>query len=104
MSVEETVKHKPRVTVQSSVFTLQDDPGRNLEDYKPKEFRESPKQFQIERLIRWRVPGEDRAKIVKDLNRNGIHAGTLFPDLDGAARGVVQSEIVYDGMALDQTP
>jgi hypothetical protein len=40
----------------------------------------------------WIVPRGAKAKILRQLERFGINARTLFPELDGLARGLMQTE------------
>jgi len=58
----------PRVTAQSSFFTIGRDPTQ-------------PVCFEAKYRISW----ESRGIILQELNRLGINRATLFPDMDGAA-------------------
>lgn len=53
-----------------------------------------PEELDIERLFRWTVPSSNKARIVLDLERLAINSRTLFPDLDGLARGLWQTEVI----------
>lgn len=85
----------PRLTVQSSIFTIQQDPLKGLQSYDPIAFPET--DFDIKKIIKWRVPKQCKAHLIVGLDRNGINARTLYPDLDGLARGILQTEIVHYG-------
>lgn len=63
----------PRIKAQSGLFSAHPDPKAVLA---------SPSLTQ---LI---IPFGERAKIKKSLYRLGVHEGTVFPDLDGAARHI----------------
>ena len=88
----------PRLTVQSSVFTIQEDPQKELQEYNPQEFSEE--NFDIGKLIRWSIPKESKESIIEALDRTAINARTLFPDLDGLAKGIWQSEVTRYGKVV----
>ena len=85
----------PRMPVQASVFTIQQYPDIELQKYNPKEFLES--DFDLRRIIKWRIPMRSKARIMEYLYGNSINARTLFPDLDGLAKGLWQSEVIRYG-------
>ena len=45
-------------------------------------------------MIRWTVPAANKTDIVLDLERVAINSRTLFPDLDGLARGLWETEVI----------
>ncbi|MHC1767646.1 MAG: FRG domain-containing protein [Verrucomicrobiia bacterium] len=82
----------PRLTEQSGVFTLHNDPWTNLDALAGREYPED--ELDIERLKRWIVPRERKQGIVQELERLAVNTRSLFPDLDGLARGLWQSEVL----------
>lgn len=82
--------NSPRIIAQSSAFTIQDDPWKNLDAYAGKEF--SPGEMDITKLVKWKVPKEKKASIIEELERAAINQRTLFPDLDGLAKGLWHAE------------
>jgi hypothetical protein len=48
----------------------------------------------VSKLIRWPIESRYKTEIVLDLERLSVNSRTLFPDLDGLARGLWQSEII----------
>jgi len=86
------VNPSPRLTAQSGVFTLHGDPWTDLVKCAGKAY--SHKELDIDRLKRWTVPTENKAAIILDLERVAINSRTLFPDLDGLARGLWETEVL----------
>jgi len=84
-----------RMTVQSSIFTIQHNPWKNLEEYAPDDYRK--KDFDIEELAVWPVPAECKTGILENLEKVGINQRTLFPDLSGIASGLWQTEVLRSG-------
>jgi hypothetical protein len=82
----------PRVTAQSGVFTLQGEPWSDLVKCAGKKYADN--QLDIARLKRWTVPSRKKAGIILDLERVAINSRTLFPDLDGLARGLWETEVL----------
>jgi hypothetical protein len=81
-----------RMTAQSGIFTLHGEPWANVVSCAGKRFPE--KDLDIRRLRRWIVPHQHKAAIVVALERMAINSRTLFPDLDGLAKGLWQTEII----------
>lgn len=84
----------PRMIMQHSFFTIQDDPWCLLEDYHKSEEYLGKDFIHIEKIIRWKVPKEARLEIINQLERLGVDNRTIFPDLDGLAKGIWQLEIL----------
>jgi len=81
----------PRMTAQASLFTIQDDPAKHLEEYDPNQY--ARKDFDIFHLRRWKVPkGKTKKKILGQLEDIGVNIQTLFPDLEGLVKGIEQTE------------
>jgi hypothetical protein len=91
-----------RMTAQSGLFTIHspewwDDLRTMSVEEKENRERESAgfgkaATIDIEDGGRWVVPAKAKARILEELERFGINARTLFPELDGLARGLVQTE------------
>jgi hypothetical protein len=81
-----------RMTAQSGMFTLHGDPWTNMVEAAGKPF--APADLDITRLKRWTVPAKNKTQIILDLERLAINSRTLFPDLDGLATGLIQTEII----------
>lgn len=88
----------PRMIMQHSFFTIQDDPWCPLDDYHSNDGYLKQKQdfIHIDYILRWKVPTEARPGIIHQLERLGIDNRTIFPDLDGLAKGLWQLEILRE--------
>jgi hypothetical protein len=82
----------PRMTAQSGMFTLHGDPWSDVVKSAGKRFPEP--QLDITQLKRWTVSSRCKAKVILDLERLAVNSRTLFPDLDGLAKGLWQTEII----------
>lgn len=80
LSIKDTIRYMPRILtprlrVQSGLFTVHPKPTQVFTPSNGK-------------LMRFRVPHNDRSSLKKSLSRHGIHEAVLFPDLDGLARHI----------------
>lgn len=87
----------PRMTAQSGVFTLHGDPWMDIMKAAGRRFRGD--ELDLLRLRRWRITSECKASIIVALERLAVNSRTLFPDLDGLARGLWQGEIIRQVLA-----
>lgn len=88
----------PRITAQCGLFTIQDNPWLDLERYFPRPLPD--RNFDLAALVRFTVPARSKLTCLDDLERLGINHRTLFPDLDGLARGLWQTEVLRAGIAV----
>lgn len=86
----------PRMTVQSGVFTIQDDPWQPLQNFSGHRFDDE--DLDIERMTCWQVRGDARKNIICQIERLGTNSRTLFPELDGISTGLWHSVIVRDAI------
>jgi FRG domain len=85
--------NSPRLLAQDGAFTLHYNPKRPIEYYEGREFvRET---LDIERLYSWRVPAKSKVRIIKDLSGLGITERLMFPDLDGIAKSLWETEVLW---------
>lgn len=91
----------PRMTAQSGVFTIHGDPWTDLVQKAGTEYNAD--DLDISKLIKWTVKSSDKTGIVLDLERLAINSRTLFPDVEGLARGLWQTEIIQECFA-DEPP
>lgn len=82
----------PRLTAQSGMFTLHGDPWTNVIALAGKAHR--PAELDIAKLKRWTVTSRCKASVILELERLAVNSRTLFPDLDGLAKGLWQTEII----------
>jgi hypothetical protein len=83
-----------RMTAQSGMFTIHSpDYWVDLRGIAKHEFKDTRKRrFDISEGGLWIVPKERKKEILRQLERLGINARTLFPELDGLVRGLMQTE------------
>jgi len=87
--------NSPRIIAQSGVFTFHSNPKLCLDSYEGKLFRRE--RLDIQCLIRWDIEAGKKNRIIKELENVGINRRTVFPDLDGLARGLWESEVLWNG-------
>ena len=81
-----------RMTAQAGMFTLHGNPWTDMVTAAGRPFPEP--DLDIMRLKRWIVPARNKMQIILDLERLAINRRTLFPDIDGLAAGLIQTEII----------
>ena len=82
----------PRMTAQSGMFTLHGDPWADVIKCAGKRYRLS--ELDIADLRRWTVTSRCKSEVILDLERMAVNSRTLFPDLEGLAKGLWQTEII----------
>jgi len=89
-----------RIPAQSANFTIQQHPDRDLETYGT---AGCGKDFDIERIVKWRIPKHRKTDLLQALERCGVNEKTMFPDLDGIARGINRTEVLQTGRPKSTT-
>jgi hypothetical protein len=74
---------------------MHSNPRKAVECYKGEQF--AKENLDIETLYWWRVPKKKKVDLIKDLSGLGITQRTLFPDLDGVARSIWETEVLWNG-------
>jgi hypothetical protein len=82
----------PRMSAQSGMFTLHGEPLADMVGCAGQPFAEN--ELDVARLKRWTVGSGCKATIIFDLERMAVNSRTLFPDLEGLAKGLWQTEII----------
>ena len=77
-----------KMTAQSGIFTIHAHPWTDLTTLKEGD----PDAGDIAHGTKWMVPKRKKANMLRHLERLGINARTLFPDLSGIAEGLVHTE------------
>jgi FRG domain len=80
-----------RLIAQSAAFTIQS-PWISLNSQATQQFEAGT--LDIVEMFRWRVPKEQKIKILRQLDRVGINHRSLFPDLGGAGVGLFRSQML----------
>jgi hypothetical protein len=84
-----------RMTAQSGMFTLHGEPWKNVIQCAGQRFREN--ELDIANLKHWTVSSRSKASVILDLERLAVNSRTLFPDLEGLAKGLWQTEAIRSG-------
>jgi hypothetical protein len=92
----------PRMTAQSGIFTLHGDPWTDMAQCAERLY--PAKDLDVQKLIKWNVRSADKMDIILDLERLAINSRTLFPDLEGLAKGLWQTEIIRECFRRDRRP
>lgn len=85
--------NSPRLVSQSGIFTFHSNPRKQLEKYKDVLFDD--KRLDIQHLFYWVIPKTAKTQIVRSLTGLGISRRTLFPDLEGLARGLLEVSLLW---------
>jgi hypothetical protein len=95
IKIVHTVFNSARLIAQEGGFTLHSDPWRSLDEFAGKEFTASA--LDVEQLYRWLIPKEFKSPIIRQLSGLGISRRSVFPDLDGIARSLWETEVLWNG-------
>jgi hypothetical protein len=87
--------NSPRLLSQDGAFTIHSPPKRPIEDCEGESFKKG--NLDIEKLYSWNVPADKKTRIVEELSDLGITRRSLFPDLDGLARSLCETEVLWKG-------
>ena len=83
----------PRLLAQDGAFTIHSHPQKSIEDYNGKVFKKS--NLDIHALYCWCVPKDNKKNIVEGLSGLGITHRSVYPDLDGIARSLWETEVLW---------
>jgi hypothetical protein len=81
-----------RLIAQSGLFTIQNKPRIPLNERINEAFADNELDFTA--IHKWIIPKEKKQDMAQDLERAGMNPRLLFPDLDGVAKGLLQTIIV----------
>ena len=87
--------NSPRIVAQDGLFTLHAKPHKPLEQYRGKPFPEG--DIDIHSLYRWHIQADRKPRIVQELNGLGITERTVYPDREGIARSLWETEVLWNG-------
>jgi hypothetical protein len=95
VKIIDPVYNSPRIVAQDGAFTFHSNPRRSLESYAGVLFKSE--NLDIDGLFRWKVPARRKPDIIAQLSGLGITHRIVFPDLDGIARSVWETEVLWRG-------
>jgi hypothetical protein len=85
----------PRMIAQSALFTIQEDPWKDMEQFFPCQLPDE--HFDLAELVRFEVPAHAKGSCLLQLEGLGVNNRTLYPDLDGIAEGLWQTIVLRSG-------
>jgi FRG domain len=85
--------NSPRMAAQEGAYTIHPNPWRPLDCYREEPFE--PEHLDIERLDAWSIPKGAKLGILRQLNALGITRRTAFPDLDGIAHSLWETQLLW---------
>jgi hypothetical protein len=86
--------NSPRLVAQDGAFTVHSDPWRSIESYVATDF--DPKNLHLEALYFWCISAANKVGIIEELSGLGITERTVYPDLDGIAKSVWETEVLWN--------
>jgi len=82
----------PRIVAQSARFTIHGKPALPL-DEQQRRSSHTP-DFDFSWSVKWIIPHKSKGPAITTLERIGVNLRTLYPDLEGLALGLWQTEIL----------
>jgi hypothetical protein len=86
--------NSPRLVAQDGAFTVHSDPWRSIESYEATDF--DRENLHLEALYFWCIPAGKKVDIIKELSGLGITERTVYPDLDGLAKSIWETEVLWN--------
>lgn len=94
----EPLYNSPRLRAQDGGFTVHDRPDVPLEKYEGTRFRE--KDLDVELLVSWTIEKAAKRTLIEELSGLGITRRIVYPDLDGIARSLWETDVLWCGKDL----
>ena len=88
--------NSPRLVAQDGAFTIHSDPWRSIESYAYQATDFYSNHLHLEALYFWCIPAAKKVGIIKELSRLGITERTVYPDLDGLAKSIWETEVLWN--------
>jgi hypothetical protein len=95
IKIVDPIYNSPRIVAQDGAFTFHSNPWRPLESYVGVLF--SKPNLDVSGLYRWTIRAIDKPTIIAELSGLGITHRILFPDLDGIARSLWETDVLWKG-------
>jgi FRG domain-containing protein len=89
------VFNSARLVAQDGGFTFHSDPWKPLEELVGEAFADS--DLDIESLFSWSIPKGAKPNLLRELSGLGVNHRSAFPDLDGIARSLWETEVLWNG-------
>jgi hypothetical protein len=85
--------NSPRLVAQDGAFTVHSDPWKPVEKYVDVDF--DCRNLHIEGFYFWCIPAAAKIGIIEELSGLGITERTVYPDLDGLAKSLWETEVLW---------
>lgn len=82
-----------RLLAQDGVFTVHNCPQIPLEEFVDKKF--DADDLDIETFFCWKIPAGIKSDLIEQLSGLGITHRTVYPDLDGIAKSLRETELLW---------
>ena len=82
-----------RITAQDGAFTLHSNPLRPLEAYSGVLFQRN--RLDISAMYSWKISANRKSKLIEELSGLGITHRMLYPDLDGIAKSIWETDVLW---------
>jgi len=93
VKIVDPIYNSPRIVAQDGAFTFHSNPWRPLESYVGVQF--SRVNLDVNALYRWKIRAIDKPTIIAQLSGLGITHRILYPDLDGIARSLWETDVLW---------
>jgi hypothetical protein len=87
--------NSPRIVAQDGAFTVHSDPWIAIESYVSTDF--DPSALHLEAFYSWRIPNNKKTSIIQELSGIGITERAVYPDLDGLAKSLWETDVLWHG-------
>lgn len=91
----EPLYNSARIRAQDGAFTVHSEPSTSIDEYARRRFRNA--DLDIHGLYKWQIAHKDKRRLIEQLSGLGITHRSVFPDLDGIARSLWETETLWRG-------
>ena len=91
----EPVYNSPRLLAQDGAFTVQADPWIPMDHYAGTQFWNT--DLDVSGLFCWEIAREKKRLLMEQLSGLGITHRAVYPDLDGIARSLWETDVLRNG-------
>ena len=101
VKIVEPLYNSSRILAQDGAFTLHSNPAKPLEDCVERKFPDDLLDVSI--LAKWRIAAKRKREIIRQLSGLGITHRSIYPDLDGIARSLWETEVLWHREEKERT-
>jgi hypothetical protein len=93
------VFNSPRLIAQEGCFTWHSPPWRPLEQLAGVPFEDG--RLDVDVLFHWPIEARAKPVLLRQLSDIGVNQRVTFPDLDGIARSIWETEVLWHGRTIE---